>query len=257
MSSLVVRSPYPSIAGGPFGGGFGVSGVELWYDAYQLTGFAEDAEISTLTDFSGNARHGTGVAVSLGGGTKPTYKGSSGPNSRPCINFNVGYFTVPDFMTGFAAGHAFAVVKINNDPPGPPGATGTAQCGSPMGHWTSDASLDSLYPFTDGIIYEAFGSTARKTTVNPAPSLTSWRLYECRSASGAWSNHLDGTQLFSTGTNTVGWSTTPFIGRSIAGVTATLRGNIAEVIFFSRVLNSTEIASIKSYLTAKFALTIA
>ena len=250
--SFIINPYVYAVSGGPFGGGFGVSGAELWYDAYQLSGFAENAEISTCTDFSGNARHGTGVVLGGGGGTKPTYKGSSGPNSRPCINFNVGWFDLPNFLTAFTAGHAFVVVKINADPP-----PGTGNCGSPLGFWTGHATLDSLYPFTDGIIYEGAMSTSRHTTVNPTPALTSWRLYEIRSASGAYSTHLDGTQIFTTASNTVGWGTTPRIGRSRAGVTATLRGDIAEVIFFSRVLNSTEITSIKSYITAKYALTLA
>lgn len=230
-----------------------LTGLELWYDAAQLTGFSENQEISTLTDFSGNARHGTGFAVPLGGGTKPTYKGSAGPNSQPCMNFFIGYFDVPNFMTAFTAGNVFAVVRINADPP-----ASTGICGSPVGHWTADAALDSLYPFTDGIIYESFGSTVRKTTVNPTPSLTSWRLYEIRSAAGAWSNHLDGTQLFSTGTNTVGWSTTPYIGRSLAGITATLQGDIAEVIFFSRVLDDTTERKvvIHTYLNTKYGFSL-
>ena len=243
-------------------GGFGpdpstISNLELWLKADAITGVSEGGDVNIWVDSSGNSRDATGAVGT--GSIKPTYLGSGGPNSQPAVRMSATgasgtasrpRFNLPNFMTGFSAGHGFTVVKLDSDPPPTDGES------SPVwGDWGSGG--DGYFCFGgDSKIYDDFGTNSRKTTVNPTPALTSWRLYEVRSASAAWSNHLDGTQLFSTGTNTVGWSTSPYIGFTATN-SKRLNGIIAEVIFYSRVLNSTEISKIKSYITAKYGLTLA
>lgn len=231
-----------------------ITNLELWLKADSLA-VGDSNQISTWVDSSGNGRDATGVIGSAL--TKPKLRSTLGPNSMPTVEMAITnstsgpWFTLPNFLTGFSAGHIFAVVQINFDPP----SSVNARCGPPFGDFGSAG--DEYFPFfSDSKIYDAFGSTVRKTTVNPTPSLTSWRLYESRSASAAWSNHLDGTQLFTTATNTVGWSTTPFIGHSTTS-NKVLDGYISEIILYSRVLSGGEITTIKAYITAKYLLTLA
>lgn len=214
-----------------------LANLELWLKVASLSQ-ADDTDINTWNDSSGNGRNATGV-VGSGLTKKPRYRTGLGPSGGAAIQMAEGtnttgpWFTLPNFLTGFTAGNAFVVVKLNADPP----SSSALRCGPPLGDWGS--TTDEYFPFfSDSKIYDGFGSTARKTTVDPAASLTSWRTYEVRSASGAWSNHLDGTQLFTTATNTVGWGTAPFIGHATTN-NKVLDGHIVEVIFFSRVLDDT------------------
>lgn len=206
--------------------------------------------MNTVQDWSGNNRDGTGVAT---GGSKPRYRSTDGPNSLPCIRPKQGdgvngYFTLPDFLTGFTAGHGFAVMKKQQDPP-----TSSTPC-AVLSDWGT-GGIDVI-PFTDGKLYCAFGTNARKDNItNSVGTMTNWRLYEERSASGAWSNYLDGTQLHTTGTNTVAWSTTPKIGFT-GGASGGLEGDFAECFFFSRILNSTELQTIYDYIQAKYGITL-
>ena len=98
------------------------------------------------------------------------------------------------------AAEIFIVVAVDTDPP-----VGL----STPGLWTFGSSgTVTLYPFTDSKIYDSFGSTVRKTTVDPVADLTQFNLYNVVSIAGEWTNRLNGTQLFTTGTNTVGFDAT-------------------------------------------------
>lgn len=243
------------VTGSPFGPGPDtLANLEIWFDAYQLGGLSNNDPISTLTDFSGNSRNGTGILANI---SKPVYKSADGPNSRPAIRLagnspgQNGWFTLPDFLTGYTSGDGFVIVKLDFDP-----SLGADSAAPPFGDWGTAG--DGYFPFNvDGVIYSDFGSTVRETTVNPADSLTSWRTYEERSASGAWSNHLDGTQLFTTATNTVAWSTTPYVAHSVTN-TKYLLGEIAEQFFYSRILDDTteRKAVINVYLNTKYGFSL-
>lgn len=160
-----------------------------------------------------------------------------------------GHFTVPNFLNpaGYTAGDVFCVIKCVNDPP--PAAD---QAAPACGGWGSVD--DGYYPFTDSKVYDDFGTSARKDAIVTGGGLTVWHCLEIRTASGAWSMHKQGTQLHSTGTNTVAWGTSPFLGRS-AGSTKFMKGWIAEIIFFSRVLTSSErFDTIHTYINNKYNL---
>jgi len=256
----VIINPYSVVpAGGAADSGPElITGLQLWLNANAITGKVTGDEISTWNDSSGNARNATGVVQQT---LKPTYRSSDGPNSKPCVrmvradNGQGGYFTLPDFLTGLAAtsGHAFSVVKLDNDPPG-----ANSFAAPPLGDWGS--STDEYYCFpSDNGIYDGWGSSARKTTGDPTTALTTWLVYEQRTASGAWSRRINaatsGGDFFSTGTNTVAWSSAPKIGRSTSS-NKFMHGLIAEIIFYNSVLGSTDYNSIKSYLNTKYGFSL-
>lgn len=234
-----------------------ISNLQLWLKANntQFNGVADDTEISgDWNDSSGNSRNVTAVAAGIPS-TFPKFKQTGGPNSYPAIRMVTavgsrpgGWFTVPNFLTGYTSGNIFCVVKLDADPP-----SSTNANAPPHGDWGTAG--DDYYPFTnDGNIYDGFGSNARKNSI-AAGSLAQWRVYECRTASGAWSNHLDGTQLHSTGSNTVAFGTAAFIGHTAIN-SKYLEGLIAEIIFYSVVLSSGDRFSLHGYLNSKYGFSL-
>lgn len=246
-------SASPSAPEGPSG----ISDLQLWYDALQETGFSDDDEISTVQDWSGNNRDGTGV---VGNVLKPTYRATDGPNGTPCFRMSEigalegGYFSVPDFLTSYTEGHAFVVVKLDQEP------DVNSRAGPPLGDWGSNA-VGEFYGFpADAGNYDGFGSSVRHTTGVQATARTNWLVYENRTASAVWSRRINGAttgnDLFSTGTNTVGWNTIAKVGARTSSGQALLYGLIAEVVFYNRVLDAGEITAIYDYLEAKYGITL-
>lgn len=237
-------------------GGFSpsdIAGLRLWLKAD--AGAYTDAGVTLATngqtvqqwnDQSGNGNHATqGTA-----GSRPTYV-TAIVNSLPVTRFDgfsVDYFDLPNLMSGATAGTAFAALKINLDPPG-----AEARTGPPLGNWGSNP-VANHHPWTDGNIYDEFGSTDRKTAGNPTPTLSSWHQYGVLSAASNWRCRVNGALLFSTTANVVGWSASPKIGRSISGPSYYLDGDIAEVIVYGTALSDADRLSVEGYLSSKYAL---
>ena len=100
------------------------------------------------------------------------------------------------------------VVRLAQDPPWD---------GDTSGHpFVTNDAANSHYPFSDGIIYDTFGTTVRKTVGDPAPALTNAHIYIAISAASDWRSYLNGTLLFSTATNAVSFDVIPRIGESSA-----------------------------------------
>lgn len=231
MSSLI--NPFVFAAAG--GGGplpTDLANLELWLPVTSITGLSDNTAITTWPDMSGNGRDATGQ----GSGSKPKYRTSGGPTGGPRVEFNPVfgddfYFSLANFLTAFTAAEAFIVPKVISDPPGL-----SSVSSHPLGQFGSDVAA-AHYPFTDGKIYDDFGSTARKNTDNPVTSLTSYHVYNVRSASGLWERTINaatsGTDFYQTLTNTVGWNTTPQIGKD----TNIFQGSIVDIFLFSRILD--------------------
>jgi hypothetical protein len=214
----------------------------LRFDDY---GLADDAAISTATDLSGNGNdwdQGTS-------GHRAVYK-TNVVNGRGVARFDGSddHLEGPD-LSSLTAAEVFIVIKIDNDPPAAQAQTGLwdfSEAGDPNTHFPFNA---------DSQIYDSFGTTVRKTVGDPTPSLASWRLYNVVSVSGEWTARLDGTQLFTTGTNTVTFIAAPQLGVSRTG--EALDGDLAEFVLFDRELSSAERASIHAYFAERYGLTIA
>lgn len=218
-----------------------IDGLHVWLSADTITGKSNGAALTTWADRSGNGYDATASGA-------PTYR-TSVVNGEPVVRFNgtTDYFTFGNVLTGLTAAEVFAVVKIDNDPPG-----AFAQGG--LWRMDTDTVNSTFYPFTDTVVYLGFGTTARKTVGNPAPALTSPRLLNVSSASGAWTTRLDGTQLFTTGTNTVAWPAAPLLGKSHGPYF--LDGDIAEFLVFDHVLTADERANVNAYIADKYGLTL-
>lgn len=236
---------------GPFGGiaaaGPVLTALQAWYKADSIVGLSDGAAVATWLDSSGNLRDASQGTPA----NRPIYK-TAIVNGLPIVRFaaaSAQWLDLPNFLTGFTAGEIFIVVKAVADPP----ATGFTG-----GLWnlSADPTLNTHYPFSDGVIYDGFGATVRQSTVNPTPALTSWRVYNVTSQAGSWVSRLDGTQIFSTGTNVVGFPTNPRLGTS-HDLTVNFDGDVAELLLFDVAIGATDRAQVQNYLNVKYALAAA
>jgi hypothetical protein len=221
----------------------------LFTDSAGTTPVTSDGDkIGKVNDKSGNNRHFTQAT----NGERPSYQ-TNMINGLAVAEFGPITFITsldgPD-LSALTASEVFVVIQGDYDPSG----VGD----SVTGIWAFDTSAQNThYPYTDSVIYDAFGSTARKTTGDPTPALTSWRLYNVVSVSGEWTSFIDGTQHYTTGTNTVGFTATPVLGASSDGASYYLTGRIAELILFSAKLSGGDKTNVEAYFAARYGLTIA
>lgn len=248
----------PSSSDSPSAPSFGdgpdtITDLELWLDAFQIVGLSNDQEITTWEDESGNNRDATGVLIT---DFKPRYRTTDGPSSMPAVRLvsgaegdKGGYFTLPNFLTSFTAGHGFAVVKMDS---------GNDNSTPAMSDFGTGTNFANFYAFSDNRIFNDFGSTVHQEVPNGYTGthpVTVWHIFEVRATASAWSARIDGDQVHFTGTNTVAWSTTPFIGHRALD-NGFSRGLVAEVFMYSRILNGTEYTTIKDYILAKYNITM-
>jgi hypothetical protein len=184
-------------------------------------------------DQSGNARHQAQLSSNP---LPPIALGTL--NGRPSVNWdNFDYVDLGN-LSALTEGEIFRLVKKDADPPVGQGF-----------FWLFGTSGSSSHvPYTSGTIYDDFGSNVRKTTVDPTPALTSWRLYSVYSAASDWASYLDGTQIYSTGTNTVAFN-------SGAYFTSDGELNTGEDILFSSKLSAPDRTIVFNDIETNYGLT--
>lgn len=226
--------------------------LKIWFRGDDA-GTNDGDSVSTWSDQSGNGNDATAV-------TAPTLDVATGLNGHKTVKFTGAssqYFTLPNVLSGFTAAAMVAALKVVSDP-------GTGSVSGPGGGILKVGSQGSSnganeYTFSDGNIYDDFGSNARKTVGNPTPSLTSYHLCSFHSQSASWKCFINATQLFSTGTNTVGWRTSNiWMGHQQGGVGGTVLkyfdGNLAELCIFNEFLSDSNRQKIEGYLAYKYGL---
>lgn len=214
-----------------------IAGLAVWLKASDLA-LADGANVSTWPN------PGSLADAAAVGGFEPKYRAAV--NGGPAVEFiNEGasvadVLNLPD-LSALTAGMVFVVIKTRADPPGSDDSTGLWRLGT--------SGLNTHFPYTDSIILDGTGTTARKTVGNPATPLTQFNVYDVRTASGSWEARLNGTSLFSTATNTVGFSATPRIGQSNG--TYFLDGWIKEFLIYNSALSSGDATAVRDYLKAR------
>ena len=182
--------------------------------------YANNDPIGTLVDTVA-ARNGT-----ASGAQRPVFKTNQINTSLPAISFDGTnqYFDCVN-LSALSAGTVHIVVKLDTDPP----------IDAHSGLWGMGSDVTGThFPFSDGNIYDSFGTTVRKTVGNPGPTLTQWRIYSVWSDSNDWAAYLDGASLFTTATNTVGFFSGAFIlGAHANAASYKLQGYIARFLFYN------------------------
>lgn len=221
-------------------------GLWAWYDMSSASYVTiVGGGITVATDRTGAGRHATQPGAA---GLRPTWPGVgiNGRSAAEHAGASMQRLGLPS-AAALTQGEGFIVVQLQEDPPLAVGNTGL---------WAFGGSLNNSHvPFIDGTIYEEFGTNARKTTVNPALSLTTPRTYNVWSAPSDFAMNLDGTTIYSTTTNTASFYATPFIGMSDkAGGNVYFNGRWGEFLLYSRKLNDNERDHNNRYLKAKWGL---
>jgi hypothetical protein len=177
----------------------------------------------------------------------PTYK-TNIQNGLPVVRWDGVDDLMRQNVIGWSNLTVFIVVKVDNDPPGADAQTG---------FWVLGGSGQAThYPYTDSNIYDDAGSTVRKSTGNPTLSLSSaFRIYTVKSTAGEWTSWIDGTQHFTTGTNTV--DDDPGAGIISLGTNSNgdrLDGDVGEMLIYDAALSSTDREAVEAYLADKWGL---
>ena len=88
------------------------------------------------------------------------------------------------------------------------------------------------YPWTDGDIYDSFGTTSRKNVGTPPETLAKLNLYNVLSKSSKWSARLNTTEFFTTSSNSVGWTGNQSLGKTKPNDGYYFSGFISEFIIY-------------------------
>jgi hypothetical protein len=150
-------------------------------------------------------------------------------------------------IAGVTAAHVFVIVKTTVDPT-------VALCD---GIWRFGQDDISYYPFNGtGIIYDNFGTSVRKTSVDPPLSVASARCYEVVSTASEWTNRLDGAELYTTAVNSVAWAATQNLGGD-SGAGVWFDGWIGALIICNAKLTGSDLTNMRGYLAGKYGVTFA
>jgi len=219
--------------------------LHIWHKGSSLTG-SNGSSVSTWVDSSGHSYDstgGNGVTLDTTGLNSINVVNSPGASS-PGMN-------IANVLSGLTEAAIYAVVKATTDPPG---------VSSNSGGWSFTGSGDytsvgNHYPFTDGVVYDGFGSTTRKTTGNPTVALTTWHIVSMHSKSASYEMWINGTLHYSTGINTVGWAGVGAARLFHGQATSYFDGKVAEVFLMSNFGDTTSRQKAEGYLAHRFAIT--
>lgn len=223
----------------PSGPNVPLSNVRVWFKSDSGTNGDStiSGPISSWMDQSANARLVSQTELN----SQPTLVANT-LNGHPVVRFDgsLDHFILSDVMNGATAAEAFVVVKAAADPP-----TATRRI------MQFGASWGTAYPAIDGKVYEGFASSGAQIVVGNLPTnLAQWNLYNVSSKTSDFRVRLNAIPQFSTATNTVGFTATPYVGRYGGG--EYFQGDIAELVVFDRVLQPEERNLVNEYFSNKF-----
>lgn len=207
-----------------------LSNLELWYKADAIAGLSDGDAVTTWEDSSGNDRDAT-VPSSFG---SPVYK-TNRVNSLPAVYFESG--SPNDALTsGYTVSNPFTVFVYYNRK----GGATTRRAVSGSNNWLI-GPYNSNHTYYNGgwcgtgptVVTDEF---VLATVTNQSPGGGVFRV---------------NTTEYGTNSNTTAPGTF-YLGGAAGAYNEPLSGDIAEVIVYSRVLNSTEINSIEAYLGQKY-----
>lgn len=182
-------------------------------------------------DVSGNARHMTSTSA----GEFPSFAAGE-------ADFDGSDYMTGPSMAGLSEGELFIRLKLDVDPP-----TAVARTGPPL--WSETYGGAGHYPYTDGVIYNGWGSNARKTCGNPAGSLTAYHTLNIHSKTSDWALKINGGVQYSTGSNAVQFYTSPSLAR-VPSSPYYFNGFMKSMCVFSAKLSTDDRAAMEAYMGA-------
>jgi hypothetical protein len=234
-----------------FGGGGGasygwspadVAGLIFWWRADQTPALGTAADsITQIDDQSGNANHGTWSGEKANLVNNVT-------GSLPAIHFpadnNGEIYTFPSgMMTGKTSAHIFGALKC--------AAENTIGDGfSGLWDFSTQGSTATHYSFTDGNVYDGFGSATRFSTGNPSPSLAAWHCLAVKAEASGYAMRLNGAAHFSNATSCGSdWIAVPQFGKSKqpGGNHYRFQGDLLDLFCYDHVLTGGDLTAAELY----------
>lgn len=219
-----------------------IPGLTLWLKAD--VGAYTDAGITLATDGqtvqqwndqSGNRTLATQATPSA----RPTFK-TSVQNGLPVIRnvkANGTDLSIGGALTALTAAEVFIVLA-------------SPSTSVSNGLWTMGTGGDTgFYYFSDGNIYDSFGSNVRYGPITPVASPLGFHELNITAQAGSWVLRQDQNVLSTQGTNTVAWAATGLIGASSAAAGS---DDIGEIIVYNRALLASERTQIHNYLRSRW-----
>ncbi len=229
-----------------------ISGLAAWYDASQLPVVADNTEIDTWTDQSGN---GYTLTTTSGAGGKPKYQ-TNEIGTYPTVQFsgNTAAHTDPG-GAAYAAGAltVFAVCKSASATP----AADQGICG--YGHSTSADGYRWRYGLdTTGALTLGINNSDQLTSAVPVAAVITGYSVHSYQTTGRWVG-LQGNNIFNeTDGATITYPTTTGLvvgaSQSYVGTPDYWAGHLAELLIFSRAMTQSEISDVEHYLAVKYGL---
>lgn len=228
-----------------------ISNLLMWFDAQRIPG-VDGVAIAQWDDVSGHGNHGTQGTS----GNRPTLKRNQ-LGGMSAVKFNVGggttqYLDLPNVMGAPTGAELFIVMQSDADPAASALAAGAITLSNNVG--------DQALPFTNGNIYETFGSSANThTNIAKAINLaTTARLYNVAAEASHYTMRLNGTCIHDSSAHTMSFAgATRSIGRGVAAGSTYWRGYIYEILVYNKRLSYMERAVVQNYLATKYNITSA
>jgi hypothetical protein len=240
---VVAQSP-----GGVSGGGT----MQIWLDATQLN-LANNAQVSSFTDFSGNGNHATSSSI-----YRPRFNTADAAfNNKPSLTFDGAD---DNMLTGAISAlntntlSSYVVFKTNSN-------VGSVIFRSA---YTSGAASGNAYMFGTILVKSKYEYQAKKLDGSHVKFLQNYTA-NTQFAANVW----DGTNSFnayvngtSLGTTITDGSATPgghlgiALGKNYSGPASYYNGKIAELFVYSKKINSAERNILDNYMSAKYNMSI-
>lgn len=245
----------------------------IWWLKTPISGMA-DGYVFTAGGGAGNVWPDSSSSAlnaqgSVTGASHPSYHstGAGTINSIPVVQFNKNNGTnnsgsifstggsLPSGYTTLTEASIYVVAKVDADPTN----ADFTHAGLVEPNYADPATdFAGQFPSSDGHIYTSMFTTVRKDAGNPTPAMTSPFYLGCLSASGSYKVRLNGTEIFTTATNTFTSdpsSTNIFTGMNRNnGFETYLDGFIAEILIYDHFLSGADITDLETYLANRFAI---
>ena len=231
-----------------------LSGLSLWLKAdagVTLSG----SDVTAWADQSGNNRNATPNDPT----NKPIFNASD-KNGKPTISLTSmddyieRVFTISSNPLGAVGSTAFSVQYVED-------VCNYGNDNGPIFGNFGSSGTQTHYPYgQDCSVYDAFATTSRKEQLTSPTTISgAWSLYSVHSTDAEWKDYVNGQLMHSDPSNTYsnsvgGDDTTLYIGKQTGIGTFSLKGKVAEVIVYNRVLTTPERQQVEAYLNSKYAI---
>lgn len=211
-----------------------ISGLQLWLQG-------SSASAGALALWADDSSEGND-AEQVTSGEQPTVVANV-LNGYNVVRFDGvdDWLGLPDFLSSNTSGEVFIVLKADSSEPY-----------VNQGLWQMGTEFwGTIYPFTDGVVMDEFGSDISRSLGIPQVALDTFNVYNVSSQEDDWVARFNGKIALRDSSNTVAFRTDPALGRALADW---FTGDIAEVVIYDRVLDASERETVGSYLAQKYAL---